>query len=79
VSKNNNATYKESRELREKDPNANTKICFEVRATALCPCLHIKGFQLSNKDLSQKDLHRGITIIQTMSTQLQLSHLYTRG
>ena len=33
-----------SRELREKDPNANTKICFEVRVTALRPCHTQKDF-----------------------------------
>ena len=29
---------------RENRSNANTMICFEVRATALCPRLHRKGF-----------------------------------
>ena len=39
------------RELREKDPNANTMICFEVQATTLHPRLHTEGFQLSTMDL----------------------------
>ena len=50
-----------SRELREKNSNANTKIYFEVRTIALRPCLHTEGFQLSTKDLLKKNLHRGIT------------------
>ena len=36
-----------SRELRDRKSNANTRICFEVRATALRPRLHTEGFQLS--------------------------------
>ena len=50
-----------SRQLREKDPNINTKLCFEVRATALRPRFHIEGFQLSTKDPPQRDFHGGIT------------------
>jgi len=73
-----NAIQDINRELREKDPNTNTKIYFEVRATALRSRLHIEGFQLSTKNLPQKDLHRGIITIQIRSTQLQLSQLYTR-
>jgi len=41
ISNECNARYKEI-ELREKDPNTNTKICFEVRTYALRPCLHAK-------------------------------------
>ena len=33
--------------VREKDPNANTRICFEVQAIALRRRLHTEGFQLS--------------------------------
>ena len=33
-------------ELRDSGSNANTKICFEVRAIALRPRLHTKGFSL---------------------------------
>ena len=36
-----------SRELKEKDPNAYTMICFEVQATALRPRLHTKDFNYS--------------------------------
>ena len=41
-----NARYK-MRELRDSGSNANIKICFEVRATALRPRLHTEGYQLS--------------------------------
>ena len=59
-----NAMQDIKRELREKDPNANTKICFEVRATeGFRPRLHTEGFQLS-KDLPQRDFNRGIRTIQ---------------
>ena len=34
------------REFRDSGSNTNTKICFEVRATALRPRLHTKGFSL---------------------------------
>ena len=34
------------REFRDSGSNANTKICFEVRATALRPRLHREGFLL---------------------------------
>ena len=74
MSKTNNARYKESRKLRDKDSNANTKICFEVRTTALCLCLHIEGFSLC----PQRDLHRGITTYKIRSIQLQLSHTSTQ-
>ena len=33
-------------ELRDSGLNANTKICFEVRATAVRPRLHTEGFSL---------------------------------
>ena len=33
-------------ELRDSGSNTNTKICFEVRATALRPRLHREGFPL---------------------------------
>jgi len=33
-------------EFRDSGSNANTKICFEVRTTALHPCLHTEGFPL---------------------------------
>ena len=33
-------------ELRDSGSNTNTKICFEVRATAPRPRLHIEGFSL---------------------------------
>ena len=40
-------------ELRDIGSNANTKICFEVRATAICPRLHTEGFSLCPHDLPQ--------------------------
>jgi len=33
-------------EFRDSGSNANTKICFKVRATALRPRLHTEGFSL---------------------------------
>ena len=63
-----------SRELREKDPNANTKIYFEIWATALRPRLQTEGFPLCpprtfHKGTSTKELQ-----LTNRSTQLQLSH-----
>jgi len=42
-------------ELRDSGSNANTKICFEVRATTLHPRLHIEGFQLRSHRTSHKE------------------------
>ena len=39
---------RERRELRDSGSNPNTKICFEVRATALRPRLHTEGFPLES-------------------------------
>ena len=55
MNNNNNVRYKEMRV--ERDPNANTKICFKDRVTALRPRLHTEGFQLSIIGSSTKDLH----------------------
>ena len=49
----NNAIYKETR-VERKDPNANKRIYFEIRATALRPRLHTEGFQLSTIGSSTK-------------------------
>ena len=38
------------KELRDKRSNANTGICFEIRAIALRPRLHTEGFQPSTQE-----------------------------
>ena len=53
MSKNNNVRYKEMR-VERKDPNANKRIYFEARATALHPRFHTEGFQLSTIGSSTK-------------------------
>jgi len=77
MSNNNNARYKESREMR--DPNANTRICFEVRATALRLRLHTEGFSLC----PPRTFHKGTSTEEFTTykqyTTLTLSYLYTRG
>ena len=40
------------REFRDSGSIANTKICFEVRATALRPCLHTEGFPLKRPHIT---------------------------
>ena len=58
--------YKSMQDVREKEfrdsgLNANTKICFEARATALRPHLHTEGFPLRPHRTSHKgNLHRGL-------------------
>jgi len=69
-----------SKELREKDLNANTKICFEVRATALRPRLHIEGFSLC----PPRTFHKGTSTEELQLTNQEyttptLTHPYTRG
>ena len=56
--------------LRDRRSNANTEICFEVRATALHPSLHTEEFSLCphrtlHKRTSTEELH-----LNTGSTQL---------
>ena len=79
MSNNNNARYQESVKLREKDPNANNKICFEVRATALHPRLNTEEFPLC----SPRTFHKGTSTeelrIQAGSTRfLTLSQSSTQ-
>ena len=50
-------------ELRDSGSNINNKICFEVRAIALRPCLHTEGFP----PCPQRTLHKG-----TSTKKLQL-------
>ena len=58
-------------ELRDSGSNASTKICFEVRATALRPRLHTEGFSLRPHRTSQKgNLHQEICNYKVRSTQL---------
>jgi len=71
------------REFRDSESNANTKICFEVRATALHPRLHTEGFLLY--------VHIGLPIQGTSTEDLgninlkyttplsNNNNLYTRG
>ena len=64
-------------EFRDSGSNANIKICFEVRATALRPCLHTEGFPLRPHMTSHKrNLHIGIYNYTVRSTQF-LSQPYT--
>ena len=55
------------RELRDSGSIANTKIYFEVRATALCLRLHTEGFPLYRP---HREPPLRIWVIQTWSTQL---------
>ena len=58
-------------ELRDSGSNANTKICFVVRATALRPRFHTKGFPLRPHRTSHTgNRHRGICNYKLRSTQL---------
>ena len=75
-----NARYKRDR-VRDSGLNANTKICFKVRATALRPHLHTEVFPLC----PYRTFHKGISTeklqLNTGSTQLlsqTLSPLHKR-
>jgi len=47
-------------EFRDSGSNANTRTCFEIRATAIRPRLHTEGFSLCPHRTSHKgNLHRG--------------------
>ena len=51
-------------EFRDSELNADTKIYFEVRSTAIRPRLHPEGFPLRPHMTSHKgNLHRGITTL----------------
>ena len=66
------------RELRDRDSNANTRIYFVIRATALHPRLHTERLSLSTKDLLQRDLHQRITNTNKEYTTPTLSHTSTQ-
>ena len=69
-------------ELRYGRSNANNKICFEVRATALRPLLHTEGFPLHPHRTSHKvNLHREICNYKlgVHNSSLQHNYLYTRS
>ena len=55
------------REFRDSGSITNTKICFEVRATALCPCLHTEGFSLC--------VHTGLPTQGTSTEDLKNTNL----
>ena len=65
-------------DIEERDLNANTKIYFEVRATALHPRLHTEGFQLSTIGSFTKGPPPRNYNNTNGSTQLQLSHTSTQ-
>ena len=67
-----------STELREKDPNANAKICFEARATALCPRLHTEGFPLSTIGSSTKEPPPRNYNVYKQSVYNSNSHTFTQ-
>ena len=65
--------------VERKDPNANKRICFEVRATALRPCLHTEEFQLSTTGSStQGPPLRNYNSTPEYTTPLYNTDLYTR-
>jgi len=75
-----NARYK--REFRDSGSNINTEICFEIRATALRPRLHTKGFPLCPHRTSHTgNPHWGLGKYKlgVYNSSLQHNHLYTRG
>jgi len=55
---------------RENRSNENTGICFEIRATALCPRLHTKGFSLYPHRIFHKRTSTEELQLQNWSTQL---------
>jgi len=78
---NNVKQCKIKERVREKNPNANTGICFEVQATALLSRLHTKRFSLC----PHMTFHKGTSTeeLQIQSgihdSTLSNTNLYTRG
>jgi len=69
-------------EFRDSRSNANLKICFEVRATALHPRLHTEGFSLCPHRISSQGTSTEeftITKLGVHNSSFQHNHLYTRG
>ena len=65
--------YESMQDIRERDSGsiANTKICFEVRSTALRPRFTQKDFHYtSTEDFPHREPPLRIWVIQTWSTQL---------
>ena len=70
------------REFRDSGSNANTKICFEVGATALRPHLHTEGFsQYVHTGPSTKGppLRNYNSTLGVHYSSLKHNHLYIRG
>ena len=80
-------------ELRDNGSNANTKICFEIRATALRSRLHIEGFvhtEPSTKGPPPRNFNSTLGVhysslkhnhlyTKEIGTKPKHNHLYTRG
>ena len=68
-------------ELRDSGSNANNKICFEVRATALRPDLHTEEFHYVHTGPSTKGppLRNKNTTLRVHNSSLKYNHLYIRG
>ena len=69
-------------ELRDSGSNANNRICFEVRDTALRPRLHTEGFSLyvHTRPSTKGPLLRNYnSILGVQYSSLKHNHLYTRG
>ena len=68
-------------ELRDSGSNANSRICFEVRATALHPRLHTEGFPPVHTRPSTKGppLRNYNITLRVHYFSLKHNHFYTRG
>ena len=69
-------------EFRDSGSNTNTKICFEVRATALRPRLHTERFSLyvhTEPSTKGPPLRNYNTTLEVHYFSLKYNHLYTRG
>ena len=69
-------------ELRESGSNANNKICFEIRVTALRSRVHIEGFPLyihTGPSTKGPPLRNYNTTLGVHYSSLKYNHLYIRG
>ena len=67
-------------ELKDSRSNANTKICFEVRATAPHPFLHIEIFSLCpHRTSTKKTPPRNYKSTSGVHNSSLNTNLYTRG
>ena len=65
-------------EFRERKPNTNTNICFDIQTPSLRPHLHLEGFQLYALRTLKRIQTQSSTQEETQNLCTKQSHLHKR-